>query len=225
MNRPPISLDPRLSALADAVGVCDTYADIGCDHGRLGAYLLKSGRVKRAVLTDISGESLQKARRLIGVLNLEDRVDFRVGDGADALIGPVQAAVIAGMGGTLIADIVRRGREHLGEARLILQPNVAACELRQMLMTHAYGIQDERIVLDGRRHYVIIVARPGKSHYDEEELMVGPVLNRTRPPELASYAAFRLRVAHKALAGAQKGQDLAQISSLTREIEIWRPYV
>ena len=126
MNDRHITLDPRLSVIAELVGECESYADIGCDHGRLGAFLLQTGRMERAQLTDVSAESLQKARRLIGLLGLSDRVDFRVGDGARALEEPPEVAVIAGMGGALIARLVREGREYLGDSRLVLQPNVAA---------------------------------------------------------------------------------------------------
>ena len=99
MARQTIILDARLSTLAALVGHCECYADIGCDHGRLGAYLLTGGYVQRAMLTDISAESLQKARRLIGALGLSDRVEFLVGDGAEALTAAPEATVVAGMGG------------------------------------------------------------------------------------------------------------------------------
>ena len=58
MPRAAISLDPRLTALADLCPACRVFADIGADHGRLGAYLLQVGRCRRALLTDISASSL-----------------------------------------------------------------------------------------------------------------------------------------------------------------------
>ena len=221
MNDRHIALDARLSAIAELVGKCESYADIGCDHGRLGAYLLKSGKVGRAILADISEDSLGKARRLIGLLGLSERVDFRVGDGAKVLAEPVDCVVIAGMGGALIARIVREGRPYLGNARLVMQPNVAAPELRRTLMECGFSIYDERVVRDGGRNYVIIAAKPGRASYDERELTVGPVLLRTLPESLAPYAAFRLRVAQKALKGAERGGDAENIAALKREIEIW----
>jgi len=217
-----IALDPRLSALAALVGRCGLYADIGCDHGRLGAYLLKTGQVGRACLTDISADSLSKARRLIGLLGLSDRVDFRVGDGAKALEEPPEAVVIAGMGGGTIAKIIEEGRKELGTARLILQPNVDAPELRATLCAQGYRICDERIVRDGRRYYVIVCAEPGEAHYNEIELEVGPVLFRDMPPELEGYAGFRLRVAKKALDGARDGGDLEVIMRLEYECGLWK---
>ena len=120
-----ISLDPRLSMIADMLGACSCCADIGSDHGRLGAFLLQRGQCARMCLTDISDASLQKARKLIRLLGYEDKVDFCVGDGALALNRHVDAAVIAGMGGETIAHIIENSSGKLEGARLILQPNVA----------------------------------------------------------------------------------------------------
>lgn len=220
-NTGRIVLDPRLSMIARLIGNCESYADIGCDHGRLGAFMLQSGQCRRAVLTDISEPSLRKARNLIGSLGLDDRASFAVGDGAQALTEPVEVAVIAGMGGATIADIVRAGKPRLGDARLVLQPNVAAPLLRQTLSECGYEIYEERVAQDGRRNYVIICARPGRASYGERELIVGPVLLKNLPVELEPYARFRLRVAKKALSGAEASGDAAQTGPLRREIDIW----
>ena len=61
-----------------------------------------------------------------------------------ALDEPPDVAVIAGMGGALIADILARGRQRLGEARLVLQPNVAVRELRSVLGNCGYVFSGER---------------------------------------------------------------------------------
>ena len=220
-DRNTVALDPRLSMVARLVGTCDCYADIGCDHGRLGAFMLQNNLCRRALLTDISEPSLAKARVLMKRLDLEDRAVFCVGDGALAIDEPVQAVVIAGMGGTTIAEIVKVGRERLGNARLVLQPNVAAPELRETLCEVGYAIVDERVVQDGRRCYVIIVAEPGKADYGLKERMVGPVLLERMPGELLPYARFRLRVAKKALSGARVSGDDAQIEPLEREAAVW----
>ena len=220
-RRGAVVLDPRLSMIARLVGSCPCCADIGCDHGRLGAFLLQTGQCRRMLLTDISESSLKKARALMHGLDLTDRVRFSVGDGALALDETPQVAVIAGMGGTTIAQIVRQGRERLAGARLVLQPNVAAPQLREALSRLGYAITDERVALDGRRCYVVIQAEPGKSDYSLKQLTVGPVLLERLPEALTPYAAFRLRVARKALAGASASEDQAQQALLKQEIAIW----
>ena len=220
-RRGEIALDPRLSMIARMVGQCECCADIGCDHGRLGAFLLQTDRCRCVQLTDISAPSLDKARRLMRDLGLADRVRFSVGDGLAALEGRPDVVVIAGMGGATIADILRAGRDRLAGARLVLQPNVAAPQLREALCRMDYAVTDERVVQDGRRCYVIIQAEPGRADYGLKERIVGPVLLARMPEELAPYAAFRLRVAKKALAGAEASADKAQRAPLEREIAIW----
>ena len=216
-----ISLDPRLSRIAALVGTCECCADIGSDHGRLGAFLLQSGQCRRMVLTDISGASLSKARKLIALMDLEDRTGFCVGDGALAIDCPVDAAVIAGMGGETIASIVEGSAGRLHGARLILQPNVALASLRRRLNQCGWRIMDEDLVRDGRRIYPILVATEGEQKLNEIQAEAGPVLLERRPPLLADYTAFRLRVARKALSGAQQGGDAENIAELRREIAVW----
>lgn len=217
-----LHLDARLAAIAELLGQCDTYADIGCDHGRLGAWLLQNDRVRHAVLTDISAPSLEKARALIDLLGYRDRVTFAVGDGADALPCPVDAAVIAGMGGDTVVQIIQNGQTKLGKAKLVLQANVDAPAVRKALSECGYRISAERIVRDEKRLYVILSAERGHAAYTDTELEVGPCLMRERPETLKPYAEFRIRVAQKALNGAIKGGDEQQAALLNRQLTLWK---
>ena len=216
-----ISLDPRLSAIAEMLGNCDCCADIGSDHGRLGAFLLQNHRCSRVCLTDISASSLEKARKLIALLGLEEQTDFFVGDGALALERTVDAAVIAGMGGETIAEIVENSQGKLDSARLILQPNVAAPELRARLNACGWRIVDEELARDGRRVYLILAVERGAQRLNEEETEVGPALLAKKHPLLTDYARFHLRVARKALEGARAGSDAMAAAELERRIAIW----
>ena len=216
-----ISLDPRLSAIAEMLGNCDCCADIGSDHGRLGAFLLQNHRCDHVCLTDISANSLEKARKLIALLGLEEQTDFYVGDGALALKREVDAAVIAGMGGETIAEIVEHSAGKLDHARLILQPNVAVAELRARLNACGWRITDEELVRDGRRIYVILVVEQGSQCLDEKETEVGPALLMKKHPLLTDYARFRLRVDRAALDGARAGSDAAAAAEIERRIAIW----
>ena len=203
------------------LGNCDCCADIGSDHGRLGAFLLQNHRCSRVCLTDISDSSLEKARKLIALLGLEAQADFYVGDGALALEREVDAAVIAGMGGETIAEILENSAGKLDSARLILQPNVAAAELRTRMNACGWKIVDEQLARDGRRIYLILAAERGDQSLNEEQTEVGAVLLKKQPPLLKDYAQFRLRVDHKALAGARAGSDLTAAAEIERRISIW----
>ena len=116
-NAMRIELDDRLKMLTDLVNVCDVAADVGTDHGFLGAWLLENKRCRKMQFLDISAPSLNKARNLIEDMQLEEKSIFSVGDGLDALTEDAQTVIIAGMGGLTIAGIVERGRERLKGAR------------------------------------------------------------------------------------------------------------
>jgi len=216
-----ISLDPRLSKIAEMLGTCSVCADIGSDHGRLGAFLLQNGQCSKVYLTDISAPSLDKARKLCALIGFKDEVQFRVGDGALALDAKADKVVIAGMGGETIADIIENSDGRLEGAVLLLQPNVAAPQLRRRLNKAGWKIVDEALAKDGRRIYPIIKAVQGVQALSEEEIEAGPVILKNKPEELREYAAFRIRVAKKALSGAENGAAEENIRELKREITVW----
>ena len=216
-----LTLDARLSAIAKLVPPCEAAADIGADHGYLGAHLLLVGRCDFVRFMDISPESLEKARRLIGKLRLGGRAEFLVGDGAEALTQPVGAAVMAGLGAEVICGIIERGRAKLGQAQLVLSPNLDAPMVRRFLMESSYGIVDEALVQQGRRFYPVISARPGAAKYDRLQILAGPVLLEKRPESLLAYADHRARVIEKALPGARRGGE-PWAEELQEELTLWR---
>lgn len=216
-----LSLDGRLRAAANLVPPCALAADIGTDHGQLGAHLLLTGRCARVAFTDVSAPSLEKAKRLIDRLGLMPRADFYVGDGAQALPFAPDAAILAGMGGVTIAEIVERGAQALGNATLIMQPNVAVPALRLRLAGAGYAICDEDVAFTAGRYYVLIAAKRGEAYYTRQEALVGPVLLKKRPPAFEGYARFRVRVLQKALLGAQKAGG-GTTGELEEELETWK---
>ena len=218
-----VTLDDRLSAVAEMLPAqCRCIADIGTDHGFLGAWLLQNGRCEQVQVLDISRDSLNKAESLVRSMGLADRAVFRIGDGADALAFKPDAAVIAGMGGMTIAGILERGKEQLQGVPVVLEPNVAITELRMRCAGAGYRIEDERIVRAAGRHYVLIAVRTGIARYDAADFVIGPVIRSRRPEHYDSYRAFRMRVLFKALTGAKAGNDPEKTARLQAEYDIWK---
>jgi len=217
-----IELDERLGMLADMVPVCSAAADVGTDHGFLGAWLLENKKCGEMHFLDISAPSLNKARNLIEDMQLESRAVFSVGDGLEALTDKVQAIVIAGMGGITISGIIQRGKKKICGARLIMQPNVGIRELRECLMNSGFRVVDERLARAGRRWYVAIAAEEGQAQYTDMELLIGPVLLEKRPPELKEYADFRIKVTQKAYDGAVRGSKHDMTRELEGELRLWK---
>lgn len=207
-----ILLDARLGALADLVGDARVVADIGADHGRLACVLLQSDARRRMIVADVSADSLDKARRLLAEQGLTERAVFCVADGLAALDEPVDAIVLAGMGTKTIRQILIDGAERIGNAQLILQPNLDAPKLRQFLAENGFSIMKERIAQVDRRYYVIIVAERGEMPpLTDRQCALGVVLPSERAPEYLHYLAWRAEVLTSVLRGlGQKEGDRAE---------------
>lgn len=153
---------PRLEKAIGMLHGADTIADVGSDHGRLAAVLLQRGVCDRVIATDLSAESLQKARQLLSYIGLTERADLRVGDGLSVL-KPHECDGIAllGMGGTLMSRILDHAEIPLqGAAFLVLQPMTAQAEIRRYLHERCYWITEDALVQEGRRFYQVFRAEP-----------------------------------------------------------------
>ena len=162
-----IRLDERLMAaasfvLSESEGKAQTrVADVGCDHGYLSAYLLERCEVLSVLACDVSAPSLQKAKDYMRAKGYADRVRFAVGDGLSVLDSPMNAIVIAGMGGQLILRIVTEGLDRIGDAALVLQANTDLPLLRSGLAQLGFAIEKEAFTEAAGRHYVTLLARRG----------------------------------------------------------------
>lgn len=189
--RPLPILDERLSAAAALFPACDAGADIGADHGRLSCCLLASGRVKHMTVSDVSADSLEKAKRLLQLHGLSERADFAVADGLAALSGPVDALAILGMGGAAAARILSGAPQKLRDARLILSAHTDLPLLRETISSLGYKIENERAVCAKGRYYVVLSAARGAETLDRRALFLGPRLSESAGDAL--YARYLLR--------------------------------
>lgn len=170
-------MDKRLQRISDYVEQGMKIADIGTDHGYLPIELIQSGKIDYAIVSDISKESLKKAQALIRQKKLSFKVDARVGAGLTILEKrEVDAVIIAGMGGHLIAQILEDGKEVIRQSdfRFILQPMQNPEALRKYLILSGYDISNEALAKEGSKIYQIIVAQKGRAKsYDSIELQYG----------------------------------------------------
>jgi len=162
IGRRYVHLTPRTQAALELLGTGRAAADIGCDHGRLTAALLQQGRFERVVASDVSADSLEKARVLLGYIGCAERVSLRVGDGLSVLEpGECDAIAMLGMGGTLMTRILDAAPVPLmGAGSIVLQPMRAQSDIRAYLHRHRYRITEERIVRERDRLYELLRAVP-----------------------------------------------------------------
>ncbi|MDD4291771.1 MAG: class I SAM-dependent methyltransferase [Clostridia bacterium] len=141
-------MNGRVQKIIDFIPDCRTLADVGCDHGYIGAGALSENKAQFVWFCDISVDSLAKARRLMNCANC----DFVCADG---LTVDVDVAVIAGLGGREIADIVRNA---VSLPRwLVLQPMKNQYELRKDIIEH-YSIEKDIIFKWRNKFYTLILA-------------------------------------------------------------------
>lgn len=199
-------LSPRLKAIYDNIIRCEVLADIGCDHGFIPIEAVKNGIVRRAVACDVSKPSLLKAEKNIRLAGLSEKIDTRFGDGLEPLSeGEADTVIIAGMGGILIADILKSGFSKIGSSKLILQPMSNIPELRERLVNGGFSITGESLVREERRIYTVISAEIGKTEdYDFE---VGTALIDNKDPLLKEWLIERIECENEILSKIPRGSD------------------
>ena len=157
----------RQQEICSCIDKCNIVADVGCDHGKIGGHLLKSGIAQRVIFCDISYKSLSKAKKFIDENNLYG-AEFICQDGLKDIIADV--AIIAGMGGHEILKIIAEA-EHKPE-KLIIQPMSDCVEVRKKLSKDYKFIKDY-LIFDGNKYYNIMSLIKGSDIFTEKELEFG----------------------------------------------------
>ncbi|MCD7113304.1 tRNA (adenine(22)-N(1))-methyltransferase TrmK [Limosilactobacillus agrestis] len=180
-------LSARLACVTSLVPTGARVADIGSDHAYLPAALVLDGKIDFAIAGEVVKGPYENAVHEIKDHQLEGRVIPRLADGLAAIepADKVDTITIAGMGGSLIASILEKGKDKLTRIkRLILQPNVGESQLREWLMNNHYQIMTEKIIEEDNHIYEIIVAEPSvvPFRYSKYELDFGPFLLESKGP-------------------------------------------
>lgn len=189
-----MKLSKRLLAIAGLVAH-PTVADIGCDHGLLPIYLIKTGKISRAVATDKNPGPLDRARTAVASAGLADYIELRLGPGLGVIrAGEAKTCVIAGMGGIMIMDILR---DDLSTAacfkQLVLSPERDVPTVRRFLHMNGFSISDEKMVFENGIFYNILNVTPGKEEpCSDLEYAFGKPLLKKNDAVLKMYVQFEL---------------------------------
>ncbi len=152
----PISLRPRLLAIAERIVPHARVVDVGVDHARLPVYLAQQNITRRVVATDISGGPLARAAKMLELHRLLQEIALVQCDGLSAIIPEeVDTVVVAGMGGESIAEILRKA-PWTKDKHLLLQPMTRVDRLLAFLGENAYALPVRTEISEGRRVYQMI---------------------------------------------------------------------
>lgn len=167
-------ISERLRKIAESIIAGRDMADIGSDHAALPIFCIARNLVPHVFITDVRPGPLGRAEENVSASGLEiSRFSFLLGNGLNPLRGlEVGTAVIAGMGGELIASIIENEPEIAsGIERFVLQPRSRAGELRIRLWKTGYRIDSEHLVSEGGRICEILRVSAGfQEPYEDPDI-------------------------------------------------------
>ena len=157
----------RLMDIINLIDYGKNVIDVGTDHGLVPLYLAKNNISSNILATDISAPSLKK---------LEDQLDddlskiikTKVTDGFKGIEKEDnQIAIIAGMGGNTIVDIIDANIEFAQNLDyMILESNIATEKLRLFLYNNNFEIMRDFLSFENGKYYDIL-----KVKYDNKKEM------------------------------------------------------
>lgn len=222
------TLSNRLKEVSTLVKKNARVVDVGSDHAYLPIYLLEQGIVDFAIASEVAKGPLSHSKGNILTHNLEHKIETRLGDGLASInaTDDIDTAVIAGMGGILITEILQRFKltKDFEIKNLILQPNIGEPLVRQWLSDNNYLIKDEKILEEDGHIYEIISAEKSNetSSYTREDYLLGPVLIQKHNNIFEKKWQHKLQSFKKTLSNIKKSKNPNQekITQLNNDIKM-----
>jgi len=219
-------LSKRLETVGRFVPEAARLADIGSDHAYLPVALMLKGKIDFAIAGEVVKGPFESAKRQVMKNGLSERIEVRLANGLDAIEkhDQISAITIAGMGGSLIRDILEAGRQNQrlsGEERLVLQPNIGEKTLRTWLKENNYRIIAEEIIEENKKIYEIIVAEKKEQpiDYSEKELMFGPFLLEDKNATFSAKWQRELKQREVILEQLKNASEQNRYETIQQEVE------
>ncbi|QLY78647.1 tRNA (adenine(22)-N(1))-methyltransferase [Clostridium intestinale] len=164
-----MELSKRLMCIVNNMDNCESMIDVGTDHGYIPIYAVKNKICTRAIASDINRGPKEKAESNVRFEGISDKIQCRLGAGLSTVkLGEVEAAIIAGMGGNLIRDIIVQDIKKVQKFEyMILQPAQNAEILREFLYKGPFDILKEDLVIDENIFYEVFKVKYNKNKIDE----------------------------------------------------------
>ena len=218
MNCPTLS--KRLLKAAELVPPCDVFLDVGTDHAYLPVYLIKKQVCKRAIASDLRKGPLESAERTAQNFGVLPLTDLRLGSGFETVSeGEADAAVVAGMGGVLISELIKTSESTVRQIKtLVLQPMTATYELRKFLYENNFTITDEFLVKEDTKLYHIMTVTSGAPQKQTEaELFMGIHLLNKEKEHYLEYVSRQVKKIKKQIEGLEKSKSPETVNILSEK--------
>lgn len=209
-----MNLSQRLETLIAMVPPSDLVLDVGCDHGYVSIELLQKGIARSIIASDLRPGPLAFAESHIQRAGLSGKIRTECCDGIPKDFQEFSkngqrnnvTCLIAGMGGILIGDILKRGKSELDRIQsFVFSPQSDWKLFRMTCAGMGLMIDSEEMIEEDGKYYLIIRAVHGKNiRYGERELMFGPDLLKKKHPVLKRYLIRRKSVLRNILENLKK---------------------
>lgn len=155
----------RLMEIINILDKDKKVIDIGTDHGLVPLYLAKNSISSDILATDISAPSLKKLEDALDD-DLSKTIKTLVTDGFKGIKKEDnQVAIIAGMGGNTIIDIIDASLDFAKNLDyMILESNIASERLRVYLNNHKFEILRDFLTYENGKYYDILKVKYGKAN-------------------------------------------------------------
>ena len=218
-----IPLSNRLLACCDFVHSGDRVADVGCDHGYLGIYLLKNEIASSVIESDVNNMPLESAKANAAKFGTLDKTTFCLSNGVQNIPRDFDTLVCAGMGADTIISILEDAPWlQASRYRLILQCQSKRPELRQWLSQNGYRIHRETLAKDGKFVYAImeVVYDPGHP-LTLAQTYLSPALLSSGHPLLEEYSSRVLGNLRVTVEGLKRsgGEGLSHFENILNALE------
>jgi tRNA (adenine22-N1)-methyltransferase len=223
-----IPMSNRLLAVCNYIRKGDRVADIGCDHGYLGIYLLTNGIAAHMIESNVAQGPLDSAKRNGRKFHVDSAMTFCLSDGAKDIPRDFDVLVCAGMGADTIMSILSAAPWLKEGYRLILQCQSKRPELRQWLYDAGWRISRETLAQDGKFIYTVmeVVYGPGQGITPAQTYITRELLEDASPLLPAFYDRVRRGVSLTVEGMRRSGSDqlpvyetiLADLNALEEQI-------
>lgn len=216
-----IPLSSRLLACCSFVAPGDRVADIGCDHGYLGIYLLLGGIASAVIASDINEGPLQSAVHNSEKFGVRDKISFYLSDGVRNIPREFDTMVCAGMGGdTMVSILSAAPWLQNAQYRLVLQCQSKTPLLRKYLSDTGWKIANEKVLKDGKFLYTVmeVLWQPECPKLTPAQCYIPPVLLQNATEEAVAYCKWvveGLRIATAHTDDPEKKQILKELEIAT----------
>ena len=187
----------RLEKIFSLLPNCNTFADVGCDHGYIAFEMLKRGKANKVIIADISKKCLSKAEQLLARFIAQGKAVSVVADGFNGLPDS-DVGLVAGMGGEEICSILK-GAKSLPKT-LVLQPMKNSDKVRRLAIDMGFKLEKDFVFFSAEKFYDVMVLTVGKDCLTEEEIEFGRDNIREKAPDFIRQISAKICVINDVLA-------------------------